>query len=115
MLAEPPLEQHQVDPVARYMFLRDRIPAAMLDRHPRLGSDRLEAHLDLGRLIGAKTWQAPAERQSLSGQPATDAPDLPLGAVGEARDQPPLGTRGVESQRAVALSRHFEQRMAFPP
>ena len=41
------LERLQRETVARHMLLRDRIPAAMLDRHARFVADRLEAHLDV--------------------------------------------------------------------
>ena len=50
-LAQPPLEQRQFEPVPRNMFLRDAVPAAMLDRDARRVAYRLEPDVDLGRLI----------------------------------------------------------------
>src|SRR3546814_7643525 len=50
MLAQSPLEQHQLEAVPCGMALRDRIPAAMLDGHAGFVAHRFEAYLDLGRL-----------------------------------------------------------------
>src|SRR3546814_3545750 len=97
------------------MFLRNRLPAAMLDRHARFAAHRLEPHIDLGRLIVAETRQAPGERQPLARQPMAHRTDLPFLAIVEACDEPPARPGGIEAQRAVAPTRKLEQRMAPPP
>src|SRR3546814_13873942 len=86
MLRHPP-SSTRTDPLVPYttrcrspgdMFLRNRFPAAMLDGHARFAADRLEAYIDLGRLILPKTRQAPGERQPLARQPVAHRADLPL-------------------------------------
>src|SRR5690606_41786757 len=96
-LPQPPLEQHQLESMPRDMSLRDRIPAAMLDGHARFVAERLETHIDFGRLIVPETRQAPSERQPLPRQPVSHRADLPLGAIIEARDEPPARPRGIEA------------------
>jgi hypothetical protein len=43
LFGQPPLEQHEREAVTRDMILRDPVPAAMLDRHPRCIAQRFEA------------------------------------------------------------------------
>src|SRR3982074_2575642 len=58
------LEQHQLKAVACDMILRDLVPAAMLDRHPRLVPHGFEADVKLGRLAGGECRLTPGECQS---------------------------------------------------
>src|SRR3546814_4378861 len=78
MLAQSPLEQHQLEAVPCGMALRDRIPAAMLDGHAGFVAHRFEAYLDLGRLSGREARQTPAEGEVFAGRPAPHRADLPF-------------------------------------
>src|SRR3546814_5653904 len=104
MLAQSPLEQHQLEAVPCGMALRDRIPAAMLDGHAGFVAHRFEAYLDLGRLSGREARQTPAEGEVFAGRPAPHRADLPFLAVGEAGDAAAAGSLGVETGRAVSLN-----------
>ena len=79
------------------MALRDGVPAAMLDGHPRFTAHRLEPDIDLGRLILAEARQAPGERQPFARQPVADRADLPFRAIVEAH-------RGTTPVRLVLAS-----------
>src|SRR3546814_1993748 len=106
MLAETALEQHQFEAVARGMALRDGVPAAMFDRDARFVADRLEAHLDLGRLILGEARQAPAEGEAFAGAPVRYPADLPLLAIVEARDEAPVRPRGIDRKSTRLNSSH---------
>src|SRR3546814_6198927 len=115
MLAQSPLEQHQLEAVPGGRALRDRIPAGMLDGHAGFVAHRFEAYLDLGRLSGREARQTPAEGEVFAGRPAPHRADLPFLAVGEAGDEAAAGSLGVETERAVALRRERKERVARPP
>src|SRR3546814_16300110 len=103
MLAQSPLEQHQLEAVPCGMALRDRIPAAMLDGHAGFVAHRFEAYLDLGRLSGREARPPPAEGEVFAGRPAPPRPDLQFLAVGRAGAAAAAGSRGVETERAGPL------------
>jgi hypothetical protein len=48
------LKQHQLKAVTSDMILRDLVPAAMLDCHPRLVLHSFEAHLKVCQLTGGE-------------------------------------------------------------
>src|SRR5262245_43346156 len=60
------LEQHQLEAVTCGMVLRDRVPAAVLDRHARLVPHRFEAHVKLCRLSRRECRLTPGEREPLA-------------------------------------------------
>src|ERR1700746_1211972 len=96
------------------MILRDLVPAAVLDRHPRLLPHRFEAYVKLCRLAGGERRLTPGEREPFTGLPDGDAADLELFSVRQRRDQPPALPR-LEAKLAVAARRQREQGMRPPP
>src|SRR3546814_18713317 len=115
MLAQSPLEQHQLEAVPCGMALRDRIPAAMLDGHAGFVDHRFEAYLDLGRLSGREARQTPAEGEVFAGRTAPHRADLPFLAVGEAGDEAAAGYHAVQTESAVAIRRERKERVAGQP
>src|SRR3546814_9823644 len=115
MLAQSPLEQHQLEAVPCGMALRDRIPAAMLDGHAGFVAHRFEAYLDLGRLSGREARQTPAEGEVFAGRPAPHRAEPPFLPAGEAGDEAAAGSLGVETERADDLRRERKERVARPP
>ena len=103
MFAQPSLEQHQVESVARGMLPRNAIPAAMFHGDARFRADPFEPHLDFGRLIRGKARNAPAEGEPLAGPPVAHGPDFPFFAIVEARDEAAARPGGIKAQRAIAL------------
>src|SRR5690242_6843145 len=96
------LERLQRKTVTRHVFLRDRVPATMLDRHPRLVlTHRLEAHIDMRGLFRRKGALPPAEGKPLARRPNTDAPDLKRPPVGHICDKPPALAR-LKAQFPIA-------------
>lgn len=58
------------------MIERQAIPAAVFERDASAALDRLEADLDLGRLIGLEVVSTPLEDESLRRFPDPDLADL---------------------------------------
>jgi hypothetical protein len=102
MFAQPSLEQHQVDPVARGMLPRNAIPAAMFHGDARFRADPFEPHLNFGCLIRASSERA-SRRRAAAGLPVAHGPDFPFFAIVEARDEAAAWPGGIKAQRAIAL------------
>ena len=88
--------------------LRQRVPAAMLDRHPGLCAERLEADLDLGRMVRPEVRRPPRKAQALAAHPGADAADLETLAARRSGDK---ALAAVEPQAAVAVGRDGEKRV----
>src|SRR5882762_5731934 len=95
-------------PVPRSMPPWNRVPCAVLDRHPRFRANGLEANLDLGGLLRGEIRLAPGEHQPFAWLPDGNASDLKRSAVFERRDQA-ASLAGLEGEAAIAGVTHPEQ------
>src|SRR5689334_24550302 len=86
----------------------------MLDSHPGLAADRLEADLDLGDLVGREARLAPGEGDAGAGLPGGDAADLEDLAIGCGLDEA-AALAGLEGERAGGPRGELEQLVGPPP
>ena len=100
--------------VARHMILRHSLPAAVLDRNPRLATGLLEPDLYFGDLLRCKRRLAPSETEPRTRLPARDMADLidlpARQGLGEAAAGPWL-----KGQRARRAGGKAEQPVWTPP
>src|SRR5215467_380656 len=96
------------------MILRDRVPAAVLDRHACLVPHRFEAHVQPCRLAGSEGRVTPGEYEPFARFPEDHAADLEFFPVRQRGNKPPAFPR-LEAKLAVAARRQREQGVRPPP
>ena len=89
-----PLQKYRIgESVTRYVFLRYRLPTAMFDGNASFVADRLEPHLDFGRLTRREACLTPCESKAHAGFPDGNSPDLEDFAIRARLSEPAVQTR----------------------
>ena len=114
MLGLAHLEGAQRKAVAGQMLLRDGVPAAVLDGHPRFLADGFEADVDACLLLRRERDLAPGEAEPIARRPMGDAADLKDVAVGKRGYEAAILTR-LETEFAIATRRQLEKLIWAPP
>ncbi len=98
----------------RGMVLRDRIPAAMLDRYTSFRTDRLETQLDLGHLVRREACLPPGKNKARRRFPRRDPADFENFSIGERFRQ--ASTRPwFEGENARRARRKSKKSVRPPP
>lgn len=96
------------------MFLRDRLPRAVLDRYASFVANGFEAHFDLSRLFGREARLPPCEDEALAGRPNCNSSNLEFVTIIERRPQT-TADAGLERELAIAERRHLKKTARLPP
>lgn len=114
MLALADLEYVQREAMTRDMFLRDRVPATVLDGNARLSVQGLKTNADVSHPILREGRLPPSECEVSAGTPVGYPADLerfPTWQVGYQA----AAFAGLEAQRSIASGRELKKPVGAPP
>ena len=110
-----PLQEYRIgESVTRHVLLRYGLPTAMFDGNAGFVPDRLEPHLDFGRLTRRETCLSPCEGEAETGFPDGNSPDLEDFAVRARLSEPAAKTR-FEGNHTDRVRCESEQCIRPPP
>jgi hypothetical protein len=108
------LEDEQRESVTGGVFLRDAVPAEVLDDDPSDAVDGLEANVHLGLLAGGERRRPPGEHEPHGRLPRSDPSDLIDRAVGVRLEEAAVDSR-LDAEPPGAAASRLEQSVGSPP
>jgi hypothetical protein len=110
-----PVQKYRIgESVTCDVFLRYRFPTAMFDGNAGFVADRLEPHLDFGRLTRREACLSPCETEAETGFPDGNSPDFEDFAFRARLSEPAAETR-FEGNHTGRMRCESEECIRPPP